>query len=284
LFLGLAGTAVGFAVTGHDRLAHGFFAGATVFGIITTVIVTRYYSFGPARNWMSIGFLVVVMFTVDRCATIAPAPSPSPTPVPLTALYIGCEFDHIPISIQPAASIHVMWLDPAILRGNPNIPFLGPFDDIRAPTGKEELKWPTSKEGRWMKRAEIQEAMKVTGTMATSFSYRCKLNNYAVTLDEISAQLIVDTSDSKRHTYNVQFSPSVLGHPFEFFMVNKCSSGVVPQLVQWGDTANVRILGETIRRKIPLQFERKAFPSNLMPLLGSSFIWNDRKDGCEWDR
>jgi hypothetical protein len=110
------------------------------------------------------------------------------------------------------------------------------------------------------------------------------LNNYSITLDEIIAPLIVDTSDGKRHTYNVPFSPSVLGHPFEFYMINKCSSGEVTRLVQWGPVATVRIVGEAIHRTIPLRFERKSFPSNIITMFGESqFIWNDTQDGCKWD-
>ncbi len=212
------------------------------------------------------------------------ATPPTPSSVPLTALYIGCEFAHIPITIQPGTSVHVMWLDPTILRGNPNIPFLGPFDDIAVSAGERALKWPTGREGRWMKRIDIEEAMKLTKILPSPYAYHCTLNNYGATLDEIAAQLIVDTSDEKRHAYDVQFDPSVLGHPFEFYIINKCSSEVVPTMAQWGNTATVRILGETNRRKIPLQFERKAFPSDLMPAFGASwFIWNDRKGGCKWD-
>jgi len=210
-------------------------------------------------------------------------PKPLPTPVLLTALYIGCEWDHIPITIEPGSSINVMWLSPVLLKGNPAIPFVGPFDTIRIPVGGKKLAWPAKSEGRMMTHAEMQENIKAK-IMPTPYAFRCTLNNYAVTLDEIAAPLIIDTSDGKRHTYNIQFSPSVLGHPFEFYMVNKCSSGVVPTMVQWGNAALARIIGDAVIRRIPLQFERKAWPSNLIPLLGASwFIWNDTKDGCKWD-
>jgi hypothetical protein len=226
-----------------------------------------------------VGFLIGHLWPQGKL--IPPTPV---NPATLTALYIGCGWDHIPITIQPGTSIHVMWLDPSILKGNPNIPFLGPFEDIAAPTGGGSLKWPTDREGRWMNSREIEEAMKATKTIASPYAFRCTLNNYAVTLDEITAELIVDTSDGKRHTYDVHFNPSVLGHPFDFYMVNRCSSGTVPDAAQWGDAATVRILGEVDRRRIPLQFERRAFPSNLMVGFGASwFIWNDRKNGCSWD-
>jgi hypothetical protein len=75
------------------------------------------------------------------------------------------------------------------------------------------------------------------------------LSNYGIGLDEITAQLIVDTSDKKRHIYGVPFNPLVQGHPFEFYMVNKCSFGVVPVMAQWGDRAEVRIIGEEHRKR-----------------------------------
>jgi hypothetical protein len=212
-----------------------------------------------------------------------PRKAPPPSRVPLTALYIGCEWDRIPINIQAGSVVHVMWLDPSILSGNPNIPFLGPFDDIKAPPDKA-MTWPTKSDGRWMTHTEVQEAIKNTEFPATPYAFRCTLSNYGISLDEITAQLIVDTSDKKRHIYGVPFNPSVLGHPFEFYMVNKCSSGIVPIMIQWGDKAGVRVIGETILRSIPLQFERKAFPSNLAVGPGASrFMWNDRKGGCVWN-
>lgn len=209
---------------------------------------------------------------------------PAPSPVPFTALYIGCEWGHIPINIQAGAVIHVMWLDPSMLLGNPNIPFIGPFDDIRGPVDKG-MTWPTKKDGRWMTGVEIQKTMKDTGTIASPYAFHCALSNYGnVNLDEITALLIVDTSDRRRHSYSVPFNPSVVGHPFDFYMVNKCSSGIVPVMVQWGDRARARIVGETILRTIPLQFERKAFPSNLLIGFGASwFMWNDRRGGCVWN-
>jgi hypothetical protein len=206
----------------------------------------------------------------------------SPALAPLTALYIGCEWDHIPIKIPAGSMINVMWLDPPLLRGNPHIPFVGPFEVVRNRDSKA-LEWPNKESGRWMTRAEVPKVIANTNSMPNPYAFRCTLNNYAITLDEITAQLIIDTSDRKRHTYNVPFNPLVLGRPFEFYMVNKCSSGGVPVVVQWGDAATVRILGEGILRKIPLQFERKSWPSNLAIIGASWFIWNDRKDGCTWD-
>jgi hypothetical protein len=75
------------------------------------------------------------------------------------------------------------------------------------------------------------------------------------------------SSDGKTHNFAVQCCPSVLGHPFQFYMVNRCSSGVVPSSIQWGNAGTVRISGESIHRSVPLQFERKSFPSNLMPVV-----------------
>jgi hypothetical protein len=235
------------------------------------------------RTLCVIGEVLFTAILVWVGVRVWPKPVIAPTPVPLTALYIGCEWDHIPITIAPGSSINVMWLEPSILRGNPNMPFVGPFDEIRSPLGKKNLEWPTKQDGRMMTRAEVDGVLQSSKTIASPYAFRCILSNYSVTLDQITAPLIIDTSDSKRHVYSVAFSPSVVGHPFEFYMVSKCSFGVVPLMVQWGEEATVRIVGEPVRRRIPLQFERKAWPSNLVMMGASWFVWNGAKGECKWD-
>jgi len=88
------------------------------------------------------------------------------------------------------------------------------------------------------------------------------------------AYLMVDTSDRKRHVYPVAFDPLVSGKHIEFYIVNVCSSGIVPTMAQWTDTAEVRVIGAADKQRVPLKFEKRNWPSSLMILGASSFLWN----------
>ena len=210
---------------------------------------------------------------------ITPANPPTPVPVSIT---LGCGWDHIPIHIPSNFTIHVMRLSPAILYGNPSIPSVGVFDPVSA--GESAMDWPSKRDGRWMTREEFHRALTEQGWMPTPYAFNCTLTNFSsVTLEEISATLIVDTVDKKRHLFPIKFDPLMSGHSFPFYVVNVCSSGVTATMVQWGDRASVRPLGEDKSRIVSLNFEKRSWPSELMVLGGSSFLWSGMQN-CTWDR
>jgi hypothetical protein len=208
---------------------------------------------------------------------------------------MGCDWGHIPIHIPAASTIHVLRLHPSVLYGNPSIQDLGVFENISSPSEKS-IDWPTKTSGRWMTGEEMKKTW-LSGTMSTPYASDCTLTSYSpqVTLDEITAYLLIDIPDTtkpkstppavKRLSFPVAFDPLTFGHPFQFYIVNTCSSGVIPVLVQWADSATIRVLGEPSPRTVPLRYERLNFPSQLLmgSMGGTSFIWNDLHD-CQWDR
>lgn len=262
------------------------FWGAWLFFSFGAFHLSRRIRYKALSLWVAFVSSILVGFSLYGLSgwlqPVKSAPSGTPPPAVLTALYIGCGFDHIPITIQPGGVAHIMWLDPAMLQGNPNIPYAGPFDDIPVPFTGKSLTWPSNLQGEWLTRERSESLIKSSGQLPTPMAFRCQLSNYAVTLDQITLPLLVDTSDGARHEYQVPFNPSVVGQPFVFYMVNRCTFGSVPTMVQWEEYATVRVLGEEGPRRIPLQFDRKSWPSNLAIYGASSFVWNDRKDGCNW--
>jgi hypothetical protein len=240
----------------------------------------------------SIGAAIYRYYHKGAIAEVPQSAPPSTPPAIPISFRLGCEIDHIPIHIPAASTIHVLRLHPAVLYGNPRIPDLGVFENISPPSEKP-MDWPTKMNGRWMTNKEWS-----SGSPSTPFASNCTLTSYSpqVTLDEIIAYLVVDIPDTtkpkstplavKRLSFPIAFDPLTFGHPFKFYVVNTCSSGVIPVFVQWGDSATIRVLGEPGPRTVPLRYERLNFPSQL--LMGSSmgkseFIWNDLHD-CQWDR
>lgn len=207
-------------------------------------------------------------------------PTPPPEPV---SVYLGCDWDHIPIHIPVASTIHVIRLLPATLYGNPKISSVGVFEYVSSKSDKE-LDWPSMSEGRWMTRSEAQQTVISMNSMPTPFASRCTVNVYgAAIVEDLVATLIVDTNDKVRHEYPVAFDPFVPNNPFVFYVVNVCSSGVTVQMVQWADRATLHVLGEPSKRKVPLNFVKRGWPSELLPMFGpSSFLWNGVQ-GCHWD-
>jgi hypothetical protein len=131
--------------------------------------------------------------------------------------------------------------------------------------------------------AETRKSIADKQAFLSPIAFNCTLTSYgAVTLDGIVAPLLVDTPDGKRHSYPIAFNPLVAGHPFSFYVVSGCSSGVIPTMIQWDDFATVRVLGEQGDRRVPLRYEKKNWPSQLLvPIGGSSFVWNGL-DNCQW--
>jgi hypothetical protein len=242
--------------------------GLTVLGIVIGVIALG--------GWAYDEFI-----KKPRLPTAAiPSPVPPPSPV---SLQLGCEWSHIPIHIQTASSIHVMRLLPAILNGSPSIPEIGVFE-VLSSTSNEALDWPSKSDGRSMTKSEFQSAIGRAKGMPNPYAFNCTLSNFgAATLDKIVAELIIDTSDEKRHSYPVAFEPLMSGRSYSFYLVNVCSYGVTPMVVQWGESATVRALGDEEDRSVPLKFERTNWPGSLAPIFGpSSFLWNGVQS-CQWD-
>ena len=200
-----------------------------------------------------------------------------PPPPPEISLQIGCRLDKIPIHISTASTIHVIRLYPSTLLGNPRMPYNGVFEDVDADAADEKgADWPSTSQGRWMNHSERKG-------LSTPFAYNCTLTNYGnVTLDEITVELGIATSDGKRHTYPIPFDPLISGHSFNFYMVNMCSFGVTPSFAAWDNSATVGILGEKGRRRVPLKFERRSWPSGLTTFGASLLIW-DGVSSCQWD-
>ena len=210
----------------------------------------------------------------------------SPVAVPVS-FRLGGEWDHIPIHIPVASDIHVLriWPGTLIPTNSQNV-FLdrGSFETISANEDKP-LDWPTKKDGRWMTKRELESWLKSGRGIPNPAAFKCTMSSYtSETLDEIVAVLLVDTPDKKRHSYWVPFDPIMSGKSYTFYVIFPCSSGVIPELVQWGDTAIVRVLGEGMIRKVPLRYEKQPWPSQLLsPALGPSiFIWNGIGE-CKWD-
>jgi hypothetical protein len=242
--------------------------------------------------------------TPQSGTTSAPAQSaPSvPNSVPtLTSSAIsfrmGCEIDHLPIHILPASSIHVIRIHPSILYGNPRFQDGGVFENITAPADKA-LDWPTDQQGRWMTAKESEDAM-AAGMMPLPYVSKCTLRSYGqTTIDEIVASLIIGLPDKTKPksttpvpvrnlSFPVVFDPLMSGQSFQFYLVNTCSSGVIPLTDQWGDYVTIRVLGESESRTVPLRYQRTSLPGSLSVVMATmgptSFIWNDLHD-CQWEK
>jgi hypothetical protein len=215
-----------------------------------------------------------------------PAPQPTPPPIPIS-FRLGCEWGHIPIHIPAASTIHILRLYPGTLipeNAQHLLQDQGSFEDVSA-EADQSMDWPRERDGKWMSRHEMEKWMKSGHDMPNPLAFKCTMTSYtSSTLDDIVTQLLIDTPDKKRHAYWVPFDPIMSGHSYTFYVVSVCSSGVIPELVQWNDFAIVRVLGEEKPRRVPLRYEKRNWPSQLIPAFGpSSFVWNGIQN-CQWDQ
>jgi len=208
----------------------------------------------------------------------APPTASAPVPQPVS-IYLGCGIDQIPIHIPPASTIHVIRLEPTILKNSSIFASTGVFQDISAP-GNKPRDWPSKTEGRWMTDSE----MKHSNGVPWPFAFKCTISGYSTSVvEDLVATLIVETRDGKHHGYPVYFDPLTAGESFTFYIVDVCSSGIIPIDAQWGDWATLRLLGENGKRRVPFKYQRRNWPANLMPVMGpSAFLWDGMHD-CNWD-
>ena len=255
---------------------------------------------GSYRRWQFIVPVLILLFPFGflvghlwpKQAVQQPIqPTPPPSPIASSIPVMGCDWDHIPIQIPPASTIHVIKLFPSLLRGNPRFSSVGVFEDINSPSGKA-MEWPSKTDGRWMTQSETRKMMEyiinskpqeVTG-FPNPWAFKCTMTNIGTaTLEDTVTSLLVDTPDGKRHSYPVSFDPLSPNQPFKFYVVNVCSYGPTPTLVQWGDEVTIHVLNENKPREIPLRFERRNWPTQLITAFGpSSFLWNGMQTCKDW--
>lgn len=235
--------------------------------------------------------LIVAAVVLDRAFPMsrkAQGSIPLPGPVPIS-FRLGCELDSIPLHIPSATTIHILRINPNTLLAANTKPFFldqGSLEDVSAAAASGSIDWPTIRDGKWMTEEEDTKWWKSGRGVPNPYVFKCTITSYtSSTLDEISAVLLVDTPDNKRHYYRISFDPIMSGRSYTFYVVNVCSSGVIPSLVQWDDNATVRVLGEEQSRKVPLRYEKRRWPSQLLEATHgpSSFIWNGVGE-CQWDK
>ncbi len=229
-------------------------------------------------------FLGLALWSLDAYVSrlIARKPQPvSATPAPVS-IYLGCSMDHLPILIPAASTIHIISLNPATLKTANIFASTGAIQDVTAGSDKPRV-WPSKSEGRWMTDAEIKSKLQ-HGSMPTPFDFKCTISGYTTSaIEDLTATLIVLTPDNRTHPYSVHFDPLTMGNSFTFYVVNVCSSGVAPLAVTWDSSATLLVFGEGVTRQVPLKYERRGFPADLMPTMGpSAFLWSGIHD-CDWD-
>jgi hypothetical protein len=249
-------------------------AGAVILsGILITITVLHKPDMEPWSNLQKFG-------------TRSPHPTPAIPETPIS-FRLGCNLYGLPIHIQGGSSIHILRITPGTLIPTNDqhiIPDQGSFETITAEVDKPR-DYPSEDNGRWLTKDELTESLK-KGRGANPFISKCTLTSYtSATLDDIVAVLLVDTRDEKHHSYWVPFDPIMSSKSYEFYVISPCTSGVIPQMVQWNPTVLVRVLGESKIKTVPLRFEKQVFPPQLLAgsFGPSSFLW-DGVGECKWDR
>jgi hypothetical protein len=230
-------------------------------------------------------FLGLALWGLDVCVSRLIAKTPRPTsvaPAPVS-IYLGCSWDAIPIHIPAGSAIHVIQLHPAILKNSLAFASTGVFQDVSS-TGNKPRDWPSKTEGRWMTDSEMKHAMEHSSGMPSPFAFKCTISGYSPSVvEDLVATLVVEAPSKKYHSYPVYFDPLITGSPFTFYIVSVCSSGVTPIDAQWDKRATLHMLGENGTRHVPLKYERRNWPADLMPVMGpSAFLWNGIQS-CDWD-
>jgi hypothetical protein len=195
------------------------------------------------------------------------------------AIYMECQFDHYPIKIPAGSTIHVIPLQPDLLRGNPNFRAAGIFRDVTATD--TELTWPSKSDGSWPSKAEAMENLK-KGTTGMPFVFKCSLSSFGKsTVEDISIPMLVRPmrANAKGNTYQVDFDPLISGAHFPFYVTNYCQDQVY---VTWPDSLRVHVMGEDGNRSVPLKMIKRSWPGDFMIFMSSAFKWSSGQK-CNWE-
>jgi uncharacterized integral membrane protein len=235
------------------------------------------------RRW-SAALLVTVALLIFAYRNLAlsthpvlPSIAGQESPLPPISIYIGCAIDGIiPIHIPRNSSVHVIELHPAFLQWARVID-TGVLQDI-ASTSDKPRDWPSKAEGRWMTPNEWKKSLS-----SPPLVFKCTISSNANSfIEDLSATLLVEVEAKHFYSYPVRFDPLPTGSSFTFYVVNACSSGIIPVDAQWDQWATFHVPGEKEMRRVPLQYIRRPSPSSLMPIFGASeFLWNNLS-ACVW--
>jgi hypothetical protein len=208
-----------------------------------------------------------------------PEEPPAPAPPPI-AVYMGCDWDHLPITIPAASTAHILELEPHILRGNPNFPDLGVLQNLSSSADKSR-EWPSKLDGHWLSFAEITKRADRGDGIGAANMFKCELSSVSpVTIEGITAHLLVMPSkkDSKGWIYPIAFDPLMSGTKFPFYVVSPCQDDIY---TNWMSDIQVKVLGETAPRIVSLHIVKRSFPGGLMWFPPSMFQWT-AINKCDW--
>jgi len=216
---------------------------------------------------------------LHKAAAIAENQPANTQPVDNVAVYLECQWGQYPIKIPPGATIHVMRLHPALLKGSPSFGAIGVFHDVIATN--EAVTWPSKPDGAWPSRAESMESLK-KGVTQAPFMFKCDLSSFGKSaVEDISIPMLVrpNQAGAKGRVYQVVFDPLLTGSHFPFYVVNYCQEQIY---VTWPDSLRVHVLGEDAYRTVPLKMIKRDWPGNLMIFMPAGFKWNTGTQGCNW--
>jgi hypothetical protein len=164
-------------------------------------------------------------------------PKPIPSPPAETALFMECRFGPLPITIAPGETVHIVRLNKKQIQGQ-----AWGFWDVPNLNISKPFLWPDKK--------LLDDARKVH---SFNIPWVCKVSNHGSTL--ISAAILIDlwfgnaTGGKGKIIYSALISPLDAGKEFSFYLVNDCNISVA---AIWEERAVVQVLGENVRREVPL--------------------------------
>ena len=196
-----------------ENLPKWFLYGTIIVGLMVICALELRRKQGRAYKtapWV-LGIVYILLFVYAAFKPINPTPSVLPI-----SFRLGCQWDHIPIHIGAASTIHVIRLYRGTLipvNCKMTIPDQGSSEDISS-SADASLDWPSDHDGKWMTKDDFGKSINDGHGIPNSWAFKCTMTSYsAPILDEILAFLIIDTPDKQRHTYKVPFDPITSSSP-----------------------------------------------------------------------
>jgi hypothetical protein len=175
-------------------------------------------------------------------------------------LSMSCSSTDLPVHIRQDNPIEIMWLNQRLTHNRKGHEFTG-FLTLEN-DGSEDYSWPPEKS----KRKDAHSALQ---------AYRCTLQNTGPSnLAEILMAAKIYYGDNHDDDFDPRYfeiNPLPAGGRYSFYIVNQCPVSATAII---GDSAVLRVVGESERRTVPVSLSGANPIGNILMFFPSNYLWH----------
>lgn len=199
-------------------------------------------------------------------------------PSPIELVLDNCMYTDFPMVVPRGTTVHILRVNPAILKRAPRNTNIAGLFDVTAPVDHDRI-WPSDKEAPAMPEHSLRGPV-MSGNAPAMRCSITKRGNAAVDSVIVPLQFA-----GLGQTFNLLIDPLEPEDKFTFYLVNACYTDLQPDAYFFGSattlfanfpkTATLHVLGETNWRRVPVKLTFRENSPELIVLLPAYRHWQD---------